>query len=278
MPYAGYLLNPGDMFQVEPDSVLFATGAKKELEQTQIGKGIRKERMKVWRRLGKKLKVRAPTMVQPRTVNPSKEPREESEVVQASKSPRTLEIIRAERKLSFDEMLLDAQKSMNLGKTFLGAKRKQHLRALMRDLKIARMNVNRMSEEELDERVKELVERSYSTRLMKRHEKEDEVAPKKPGENQTRRELLERYLKVRQDKMRGSENPFDPEKPYATPWRPRPYMSPFAFVPRYLEVNHRICSAVYLRHPVARPGMSEVPSPFGGETQQLAFNWYLRRR
>jgi hypothetical protein len=74
------------------------------------------------------------------------------------------------------------------------------------------------------------------------------------------------------------ENPSDTTKPYATPWRPRPYMSAFAFIPRYLEVNHNICSAVYLRHPVARPGLAEVPTPFPAETQQLAFNWYLRRR
>lgn len=73
-------------------------------------------------------------------------------------------------------------------------------------------------------------------------------------------------------------NPIDPMKPYATPWRPRDFLSPFAFIPRYLEVNFNICHAVYLRHPVARPGSSEVPSPFGPETQQLAFHWFLRRR
>jgi hypothetical protein len=66
--------------------------------------------------------------------------------------------------------------------------------------------------------------------------------------------------------------------PYATPWRPRDYMSAFAFIPRYLEVNQNICAAVYLRHPVARPGLAEVPTPFHIETGQLAFNWYLRRR
>jgi hypothetical protein len=54
-------------------------------------------------------------------------------------------------------------------------------------------------------------------------------------------------------------------------------MSPFAFVPRYLEVNQNICAAVYLRHPVARPGLSEVPTPFSPTLSQLAFNWYLRR-
>jgi hypothetical protein len=72
-------------------------------------------------------------------------------------------------------------------------------------------------------------------------------------------------------------NPHDLSKPYATPWKPREWMSPFAFIPRYLEVNQRICAAVYLRHPVARPGRSEVPTPFSPMVSQLAFNWYLRR-
>lgn len=62
---------------------------------------------------------------------------------------------------------------------------------------------------------------------------------------------------------------------YALPWQPRDYMSAFAFVPRYLELNQRICAGVYLRHPVARPGLAEVPTPFPTETHQLAFNWYL---
>jgi ribosomal protein S4 len=51
---------------------------------------------------------------------------------------------------------------------------------------------------------------------------------------------------------------FDPLKPYRTPWRPRYYLSAFAFIPKYLEVNHNIGHAVYLRDPVARPGQSEV--------------------
>lgn len=74
------------------------------------------------------------------------------------------------------------------------------------------------------------------------------------------------------------ENPFDASKPYVTPWRPRDYMAPFAFIPQYLEVNQNICSAVYLRHPVARKGAAEVPTPYPIGVNQLAFNWYLRRR
>jgi hypothetical protein len=82
-------------------------------------------------------------------------------------------------------------------------------------------------------------------------------------------------------RSRGSEripNPRDDTKPYHTPWRPRDFMAAFAFIPRYLEVNQNICSAVYLRHPVAKPGLAEVPTPFHPETGQLTFNWYLRRR
>ena len=55
-------------------------------------------------------------------------------------------------------------------------------------------------------------------------------------------------------------------------------MAAFAFVPRYLEVHHRVCAAVYLRHPVARAGWGEVPTPYGEEVNGLAYNWYLRRR
>jgi hypothetical protein len=83
---------------------------------------------------------------------------------------------------------------------------------------------------------------------------------------------------LQQALQRARENPVDASKPYATPWRPRDYMSAFAFIPRYLEVNQNVCSAVYLRHPVARPGLAEVPTPLSAETMGLAFNWYLRRR
>lgn len=34
-----------------------------------------------------------------------------------------------------------------------------------------------------------------------------------------------------------SNNPIDVTKPYATPWRPRDYLPPFAFIPRYLEAR-----------------------------------------
>lgn len=85
-------------------------------------------------------------------------------------------------------------------------------------------------------------------------------------------EILKRALTQMRD------NPIDPSKPYGTPWRPRDYMSAFAFIPRYLEVNQNICAAVYLRHPVARPGLAEVPTPFGELVNTPAYGWYLRTR
>src|SRR6187402_2242784 len=47
MPYPGYLLNPGDMFQVEPEAVLFATGAPKDVTQNREGRTLRKSRKRV---------------------------------------------------------------------------------------------------------------------------------------------------------------------------------------------------------------------------------------
>lgn len=72
-------------------------------------------------------------------------------------------------------------------------------------------------------------------------------------------------------------NAIDASKPYATPWRPKDLMAPFAFIPRYLEVNHSICHAVYLRHPICKPGESEIPSPFPLATHKAAYTWFLKR-
>lgn len=65
-----------------------------------------------------------------------------------------------------------------------------------------------------------------------------------------------------------------------TPFHPPPYSAPFMFIPAYLEVSFPSCSAIYLRDPTARPGYSEVPTPFDadGEIVRLAWEWYSRTR
>ncbi|CAA18654.1 37S ribosomal protein S4-like, mitochondrial [Schizosaccharomyces pombe] len=59
---------------------------------------------------------------------------------------------------------------------------------------------------------------------------------------------------------------------------PKPFMSLMAFIPAYLEVCFRTCSFVYVRDPVARPGLTEVPSPFPEDLHALAYTYYIRSR
>ena len=69
----------------------------------------------------------------------------------------------------------------------------------------------------------------------------------------------------------------DPKKPYFTPWKPRPFLAPFAILPHHLEVSFKTCHAVYLRDPVARPGHSEVISPFDDSVHERAYMYYVRK-
>ncbi|KAG9100778.1 mitochondrial 37S ribosomal protein nam9 [Ceratobasidium sp. UAMH 11750] len=58
------------------------------------------------------------------------------------------------------------------------------------------------------------------------------------------------------------------------------YASPQLFIPAYIEPAFNTCSAIYVRHPTARPGYSEIPSPFGagGEVMRFAWEWYKKVR
>ena len=65
-----------------------------------------------------------------------------------------------------------------------------------------------------------------------------------------------------------------------TPFHLPPYASPFIFIPAYIEASFATCSAIYLRHPTARPGYSEIPTPWDadGEIVRAAWEFYARRR
>ncbi|KZP28052.1 alpha-L RNA-binding motif-containing protein [Athelia psychrophila] len=65
-----------------------------------------------------------------------------------------------------------------------------------------------------------------------------------------------------------------------TPFHLPPFASPFLFVPAYIEVSFAACAAVYVRHPTARPGYSEIPTPYDadGEIVRLAWEWYAQCR
>ncbi|KAH7890416.1 hypothetical protein F5I97DRAFT_1799552 [Phlebopus sp. FC_14] len=71
-----------------------------------------------------------------------------------------------------------------------------------------------------------------------------------------------------------------PHKEGLTPFNLPPYASPWIFLPAYAEVSFQTCSAVYVRHPTARPGYSEIATPYDadGEIVRLAWEWYSKRR
>ena len=65
-----------------------------------------------------------------------------------------------------------------------------------------------------------------------------------------------------------------------TPFHLPQWASPFLFIPAYIEVSFQTCSAIYVRHPTARPGYSEIPTPYDadGEIVRLAWEWYSKCR
>ncbi|KAL9059189.1 MAG: hypothetical protein Q9206_001602 [Seirophora lacunosa] len=260
MIYPGYQLNPGDMFQVEPERVLFATGAPKDARERRAGRKARK-----------KEKAAAKSPDEPSSASPSQDgPPEEPPLDNPKETLQSL--------LSQARTLLTSSSSSSPS-----GKRKQDLRSFQRLLKktLSRTHLfpqqsNNLTDS-LDAQLQELTQRLNLTHappssMTSSQEKADSRPPNPETLTPENSSVLRKALAEARD------NPVDVTKPYATPWRPRPYMSAFAFIPRYLEVHHKICSAVYLRHPVARPGLGEVPTPFASDVSALAFNWYLRRR
>lgn len=250
------MLNPGDMFQVEPERVLFATGAPKDRKERRATRKIRRLRQNAAASEDAENESAEPSPTA--TTKSSSEPKDPKKILSGL--------------LSHAKSILSSD-----SKDALSAKRKQDLRAFQRTVRktLSRTTTSTVLTDDLDAQLMELTSKLKITAPSLSADQQttpDQPAPP-PAElsAEDRRALRAALIEAR-------ENPIDPTRPYATPWRPREFMSAFAFIPRYLEVNHRICSAVYLRHPVARPGLAEVPTPYGSETNLLAFTWYLRRR
>ncbi|CAG5153179.1 uncharacterized protein ALTATR162_LOCUS3068 [Alternaria atra] len=264
MVYPGYALNPGDMFQVDPSSVMFATGAPKERSST--ARRIAKE----------KAAARAEAREQNGGQTPKQPKDDDFAVTQSTREePTPTELKKQLQDLmeQVDGVLAEDVK----------AKDKQKFRAFRQSVKKAislwrTANPETIStlDTQFDFLKNQIAERSAA--LESSSAKDASAAePLISEEDQAR--LRSAFEKLRLETEHTSAwNRRDAQAPYATPWRPRDYMSAFAFIPRYLEVNQNICAAVYLRHPVARQGLAEVPTPFHIETGQLAFNWYLRNR
>ncbi len=271
MRYPGYLLNPGDMFQVDVDKVLYATGAPKGFDAEAVEEDKSPEEQLVEADEGEAESAVFEGEAEDGEADKAAEAPSETTSAEAEAD----EVDEAERLKDDLKDLLAKAKSILAEPDELSVKRKQALRHFTKDARKAMSRVRLSSPEESSHKVDELtdlLERLSVSPLVEAAAQGDRPSDGVDSLNPAERRRFEELLQ--QDR----ENPYDPTKPYATPWRPRPYLAPFVFIPRYLEVNQNICAAVYLRHPVARPGSAEVPTPFPPPISQLAHNWYLRRR
>ncbi|PGH32971.1 hypothetical protein GX50_04185 [[Emmonsia] crescens] len=349
MRYPGYLLNPGDLFQVDPERVMFATGAPKDPQQ---------------RRRGRKRRNRTPAEAAAEETAKAKEESAEANAAeetsasaegakehaehaenaenaenaeQSSENAEQKELSPEEARNTLTRLLSQAKEIMN-NKDVSAPAQRLHLNNFRKGVRQALSSAFSSTNivEDLEAQflqLKALADKSPSASESTTESSTSTQGPSPPSssssssanlpesvlptstphdktstkptsspsapqdpvlaaalkqaiENPSARldetthpQISEEDLAVlRQALYQMHENPIDSLKPYATPWRPRDYMSAFAFIPRYLEVNQNICAAVYLRHPVAKPGRSEVPSPYPDAINGAAFVWYLRRR
>ena len=315
MIYPGYMLNPGDMFQVEPERVLFATGAPKSGAERRRGRQIRKQAQageeattSTTRQDESEPMALDDAASQQATPESSldgatTDPSPDSDSPEAATETTPRETLRH---------LLTSAKSALAVEPGASAKRKRNLRDFVREV---RKHISRGPSSQNTDVAAQLTELAEKFSVSLSQEPSSSADPSAPSSTPTDEaqvvtasaskaaQELQQQLDVAlsparvvpqnatpqtfaSDALRtlkaalaeARDNPIDSTKPYATPWRPRDWMAPFAFIPRYLEVHHKICAAVYLRHPVARHGSAEVPTPFGNEMNGLTYNWYLRRR
>lgn len=318
MRYPGYLLNPGDMFQVDPEMVMYATGAPKDSQQRRSGRG-RRQKMKESRQkeeeVGGEAEAESAEAVA-EAIQESAPKREENEKSVETEQQVTDKIDPRE---TLRDLLSHAKEITTIQSHHRPSKHRADIQEFRR--LVRRALANHSSETEIHDlegqwsRLQHMIdgerqlakkehevqiESSKAAKSGKAPEKENQEPAEKAAkpkeslstqvqdaiqnpEKTESRALLSHIsgadlTTLKQALYHVHQNPIDASKPYATPWRPRNYMSAFAFIPRYLEVNQNVCAAVYLRHPVARPGHAEVPTPFPESISGTAFAWYLRRR
>ncbi|TQN73291.1 37S ribosomal protein NAM9 [Colletotrichum shisoi] len=309
MRYGSYKLNPGDMFQVDVDSVLYATGRPKTPAHAKFLAG---EDWQSANAVEASKQATGDTSVEDaegKAAAPEDGDGDAAAAESAEESQASEEEPRAAHHKQLKALVRSARMLIHEGDG-LNPRKKRQLRAFMTEAKRAISSAGRVTKAETPLNDPNAVIDNLSGLLKdfkldgskvkavaaKGTAEGDQQAGQKPAHTDKATadiitELLSsKELRKQADGLtrqeqnalasllrQNAENPIDESKPYWTPWEPRRYMAPFAFIPRYLEVNQNICAAVYLRHPVARRGMAEVPTPFPYETNQLAFNWYLRR-
>ncbi|KAL7933745.1 putative 30S ribosomal subunit S4 [Trichoderma chlorosporum] len=334
MVHPSYQLNPGDMFQVDIEKVMYGTGVQKEAQaHKRLHENLEARQKKaneayenaVKKSSGNATTEQAAAEGETEGEKPAEVEAEAPEGEAAVSEDAGSLTPEAQWKLNnraLKFLLKDVKKLLKNNPKDLTAKEKKQLRLFRADAKRFLSHpekseadaVELIDELQLQMKSHELMRESFEKLDLKEGQDQSQDEAKaaavqvtsKEGEEKpvvNREQEVEKGLEglsdeqktkakriigdvqLSKDEMRklarllqyDEENPIDDSKPYATPWRPRPYMSAFAFIPRYLEVNPNICAAVYLRHPVARKGTAEVPTPFSYLTSQLTHNWYLER-
>lgn len=313
MTYPGYLLNPGDLFQVNPERVLFATGAPKDKQERRAG------------RIRRRITPPKEEEASEESAEKSEETTAEAESSNAAQESTSKEAGKVEDpRETLKTLLSQAKTILSTSRDTIPAKRKQEIRGFQKAIRrVLSRSSSTVLAEGLDAQFSELkmvltrdahkltteqkaeVGKSSKSGTSISTGETDEAASaenteesdpestahlnkvlEKAAENPNKpldEDIVAQLSKfdvdvVKQALVQLRDNPVDSTKPYATPWRPRDFMSAFAFIPRYLEVNQNICAAVYLRHPIARPGLAEVPTPFNEVVGGNAFAWYLKSR
>ncbi|KAI1329582.1 hypothetical protein F5Y16DRAFT_89424 [Xylariaceae sp. FL0255] len=298
MPWPAYRLNPGDMFQVDPERVLYAAGRPKF--------GERREKPSLERRRlafknqfpGTKGEEAAEVAEGEREGEASESSAAPAEsAVDPRQDPDTVDPPEPEpvdyKPVRSEIMALIAQAKAAVQEPRLSANAKRTLRAFNKEAKamLSRAGRNNASPADISTQLAALAEEAGLKNGNQIESKQEKTSPSSSSSssptsveeaienlNLTPAEYQQLEKRMEEREQEERDNPRDLTKSYMTPWQPRQFLSPFANIPRYLEVNQKICSAVYLRHPVARRGSAEVPTPFPSEISQLAYNWYLRRR
>ncbi|KAL0930429.1 mitochondrial 37S ribosomal protein uS4m [Colletotrichum truncatum] len=317
MRYGAYLLNPGDMFQVDVDHVLYATGRPKTPAHAKYlaGEDWETKNASLSSKKDKSADADAETSEQTAAEAPAEAETEDAEAQAAAegegaeaKEELTEEERAAQHKKHLKSLVRSAKDLINDGQG-LNPRKKRQLRSFMSEAKRAIAQSGRTAEtatvspDNIMDHLSTLLKdfkldgsQVEAVAAPEEQSKQEAEQPKPSAKEKANKDTLTELVSSKEVRKaidglskeeqnalasllrKDAENPIDESKPYWTPWQPRRYMAPFAFIPRYLEVNQNICAAVYLRHPVARRGLAEVPTPFPYETNQLAFNWYLKRR
>ena len=220
----------------------------------------------------------------------------EAESEAAAEATESSEVdIEREPKEVLKDLMAQAKSILETDKATIGGKRKQDLRAFSKAVRkmLSRSSRQDVMTDDLEAQFQEIQDQLRIQRQTKEGETSSSPAQEQPQQQSTTPTTSQpsegiNYLtasdleifKHALTQMQGADDSTSTSasKPYALPWMPREYLSAFALIPRYLEVNQNICAAVYIRHPVARPGLAEVPTPFPEGINANAFAWYLRRR